>query len=385
MTRRAFLLSVFLLVFVPMAMSAGEHPRFTEADVQSRGAVIVGQPKEWPGKTWAIARPQEAGLSAARLAEAAAYAGGRGCIVRHGRIVFTWGDPTQRGDVASAAKPVYSYFLFKALETGRADDLDAPAVKYEPRLATIDADLDYKDRAITLRELANQTSCYGVTERPGTAYDYNDYQMALFVDVLFNHIYSAPWASIDAQVLRPLLADPLQCEDSPTLLAFGTENRAGRLAISPRDFARFGLLYLRKGRWKDEQLLSPQHVLMAVTSPVARDLPRTSAHAAEMIAGQRTMGATEKPDDETDHRGSYSWLWWINGVDRSGKRFWPGAPTDIFACLGHENGMRGLAVIPSLDLVISWNDTNFGRLPPEPYPAGEFFRMVAVAVENSKE
>ncbi|HWA87505.1 MAG TPA: hypothetical protein VG710_14850, partial [Opitutus sp.] len=336
----------------------------------------------WPGKTWETQQPEEAGLSAARLADAAAYAGGRGCVVRHGRIVYTWGDPTQPGDVASAAKPVYSYFLFKALETGRVPSLDARAVNYEPRLGAINAALGYKDRAITLRELANQTSCYCVSERPGTAFDYNDFQMALFWDVLFTKIYGASYQSVDADVLRPLLTGPLQCEDAPTLLAFGTENRAGRLAISPRDYARFGLLYLRHGKWRDRQLLSAEHVKMAVTSPLPSDFPRTTAKEAEMIAGQRTMGATEKPDDETDHRGSYSWLWWINGVDRHGRRFWPGVPDDVYAALGHANGQRGLAVMPSLDLVVAWNDTVFGQLPEEPYPPGEFFRRIVAAVKK---
>jgi hypothetical protein len=336
----------------------------------------------WPGKTWETQSPEEAGLSAAHLAEAAAYAGGRGCIVRHGRIVYTWGDPTQRGDVASAAKPVYGYFLFKALETGRVAALDDRAVAYEPRLAGLNAALGYKDRDITLRELATQTSCYGVSERPGTAFDYNDFQMALFWDVLFTKIYGANYQSVDEGVLRPLLTGPLECEDTPTLLAFGEANRPGRLAISPRDYARFGLLYLRHGKWRDQQLLSPGHVKLAVGSPLPSDFPRTSAREAEMIAGQRTIGATVKPDDQTDHRGSYSWLWWINGVDRHGKRFWPGVPEDVFAALGHANGQRGLAVMPSLDLVVAWNDTVFGQLPEEPYPPDEFFRRIVAAVEK---
>ena len=44
-----------------------------------------------------------------------------------------------------------------------------------------------------------------------------------------------------------------------------------------------------------------------------------------MIPGQRTMGSKVIPDNQTDHMGSYSWLWWINGVDREGKRHWANA------------------------------------------------------------
>jgi hypothetical protein len=44
-------------------------------------------------------------------------------------------------------------------------------------------------------------------------------------------------------------------------------------------------------------------------------------------------------------------------VDRAGRRHWPEAPLDTFAALGH-GGKRACVVIPSLDLVVTWNDTN---------------------------
>src|ERR1019366_8735619 len=103
----------------------------------------------------------------------------------------------------------------------------------------------------------------------------------------------------------------------------------------------------------------------------------TTDKAAEMIPGQRTDGSSIVPDDECDQRGSYSWLWWTNGVDRNGKRNWPTAPADAYACLGHENGQRGLAVLPSLDIVVAWNDTDFGKLPAEPNPPGLFLGLIA--------
>jgi CubicO group peptidase (beta-lactamase class C family) len=150
-----------------------------------------------------------------------------------------------------------------------------------------------------------------------------------------------------------LLADPLQCEDEPTFLAFGAKNRPGRLAISPRDFARFGLLYLRGGRWGERRLLTESSVRLAIGSPLTNDIPRTSGKSAEMLPGQRSIGGG---GNQTDHLGSYSFLWWINGVDRDGRRHWPDAPQDAFAALGH-GGKRACIVIPNLDLVVSWNDT----------------------------
>ena len=54
--------------------------------------------------------------------------------------------------------------------------------------------------------------------------------------------------------------------------------------------------------------------------------------------------------------GSYSFLWWTNGVDRAGKRHWPDVPVDTYGAFGH-GGLRAMVVLPALDLIISWNDT----------------------------
>jgi CubicO group peptidase (beta-lactamase class C family) len=310
----------------------------------------------YPGETWATRPPEQVGLDAAGLEAFSDHVGGRGCVVRGGCLVHTWGDAARRGDVASAAKVFYSHFLFKAVEDGKLPGLDEKAVKYEPRLAGINAGLGHKDRQITFRHFANQTSCYGLVERPGTAYAYNDWQMALFWDVLFLKVYGATYSTVDAKVLRPLLTGPLGCQDKPTMMAFGTKNRAARVAISPRDFCRFGLLYLRGGRWKDRQLIAAKYTRMAAAESLPNSIPRAGSKAAEMIPRQRSIGSERIPDNQTDHMGSYSWLWWTNGVDREGKRHWPDAPNDAFGAFGH-GGIRAMVILPGLDLIVSWNDS----------------------------
>jgi hypothetical protein len=191
-----------------------------------------------------------------------------------------------------------------------------------------------------------------VQEAPGAAFDYSDYNMALFFDTLFLKIHKTSHAKIDADILHPKLTDLLQCQDNPTFLAFGAKDRPGRLAVSLRDSCRFGLLYLRKGEWNGKQLLSDRLAVMAVTSPLPNTIPRTKGKKADMIAGQRSIGGG---NNQTDHFGSYSFAWWTNGVDRDGKRHWPDAPHDTYGALGH-GGMRATMVIPSLDIVVSWND-----------------------------
>jgi CubicO group peptidase (beta-lactamase class C family) len=228
----------------------------------------------YPAATWQTKSPADVAMHAAKLHALAHYVGGRGCVVRHGYLVRTWGDAAKRADVASACKPWFSHFLFRAIEAGRIDSVDEPVVRFEPRLGDLNAALGFKDGKIRWRDLACQTSCYGVREPPGEAFDYTAWQMALFLDTLFLQVYDAALQTVDARVLHAQLTGPLECEDNPTFMAFGVTERPGRLAISPRDFARFGLLYLRKGNWNGKQLISAAHVAMGVTSPLPNSIPR---------------------------------------------------------------------------------------------------------------
>ncbi len=309
----------------------------------------------FPGVEWQSRSPGELRLDPAKLKAFTDFAGGRGCVTRDGYMAYAWGDPARSGDVASACKPFFAHFLFKAVEDGKLPGLDEKVVRYEPRLGQINAALDHKDAKITWRHLATQTSCYQLAERPGSAYCYNDSQMALFWDLLFLKVYRTDYGTVDARVFRPLLTDPIGCQDAPSMMAFGVRDRPGRVTISPRDFCRFGLLYMRQGRWNGRQLLKEDFAVAAVSSPLPADLPRAGTRSAEMLPGQRSLGSTQKPDNQCPHQGSYSYLWWINGTDEQGKRLWPGVPDDAYGAFGH-GGPRAMAVIPSLGLVVSWND-----------------------------
>ncbi|NLX13981.1 MAG: hypothetical protein GXY44_10065, partial [Phycisphaerales bacterium] len=109
-------------------------------------------------------------------------------------------------------------------------------------------------------------------------------------------------------------------------------------------------------------------------------IPRTAAEVAEMCPVPRSLGSRSIPDNQTDHLGSYSWLWWTNGVDREGKRHWPNIPLDAYGAFGHANGQRACVVIPSLDLVISWNDTGLGQRSGN--PVDEALGMIVLAIEE---
>ena len=90
----------------------------------------------------------------------------------------------------------------------------------------------------------------------------------------------------------------------------------GGMWINTHDMARFGLLWLRRGKWGDRQIVPPSYVKMATTP---------SAHG---------------PD--------YGFLWWLNTKQQQ----WPGSPATAYFALGA--GGNIIFIDPSHDLVVVW-------------------------------
>jgi beta-galactosidase len=326
----------------------------------------------FPGRSWARVAPADVGLNESKLEAFRSFIGpdSHGVVVRYGRIAYSWGAYTERHDVASAVKPTFAHFLMVALERGFIGSVDDPVVEWEPRLATLNADLGYKDRNITWRHMANQISCYEIEALPGTAFDYNDWQMELFFQTLTLKAFGRglrgkgkqlSLEEANAELLQGMLAEPIGCEDGPTWLYYGNKSSIGRLGISNRDFARIGLLYLNGGEWAGKRLISEKHAKLLTSNPVPLSLPRagdggTSGAAAEIIPGIGTLGSTKQPDNQVPHNGSYSWTWWVNKEQKTGKLFRPTAPPDLYGAFGDGRyGPSTMSVLPTQEIVVSWN------------------------------
>jgi CubicO group peptidase (beta-lactamase class C family) len=313
----------------------------------ARGAEV----EVFPGKRWERRSPAEVRLDSAKLDALAKHVGGNGCVVRRGFLVFTWGDPAKSGDVASACKPVLSTLLMIAIQEGKLKGADDPVADVEPRLKEINGG---KDATITWRHLASQTSGYGLVERPGEAYSYNDYALALYYDSLTRGVFKEEGTAL----LKRYFAGPLGFEDACTFEAFGAKDRPGRLALSVRDFARFGLMYLRGGRWGERRIVREDLVRTAIASPIPADTRLTSGKESAMIPGQRTIGGTR--NITPDGPGQYSFNWWVNRKDARGELLYEDLPGDAFIASGH-GGIRQLTMVPSWELVVCWNDSRMKR------------------------
>ncbi len=309
--------------------------------------MLCAQGEAFPGTHWESRTPEQAGLSSEQLEALQALVKGRGCVVRHGYLVYSWGDQGKSSDIASAFKPVLSTLLLMAVQEGRLNSVDEPVTEFEPRLKTINHG---KDVRITWRHLASQTSGYGLIEPPGTAYAYNDFALALYYTTLTQKVFGTN----GTEVLRTHLAEPLQFEDAYTFNALQRPDRDGRLALSVRDLARIGLFYLRGGQWRGTQLLAPEFVRMAINSPIPTDTPLTSGREADMLPSQHSIGGGKNITPVGP--GYYSFNWWLNRTNKLGQCLFAAAPPDTYVAAGH-GGKRMLWVIPSLDLVVSWNDS----------------------------
>ena len=145
---------------------------------------------------------------------------------------------------------------------------------------------------------------------PGTVMEYNDVRVNVLAYSL-THVWRKPLP----QVLKKHIMDPIGA--STTWRWFGYENAwtvidgmkmksvtggghsGGGIFISAEDMARFGLLFLNNGKWKDKELISKEWINAAVTP--------------------------SKPNT------NYGYMWWLN---KEGSRHWEGLSENIYYAAG---------------------------------------------------
>lgn len=328
----------------PWAMAAG-------MSVLTACRAALAAETMFPGREWVVRRPEQVDLDPSKLDAFATRVGGDGVVVRNGYLVKTWGDPAKRGDWASASKPVISTLLFFAAEEKRFPSVDA-SVRPWVQKRWPGKDLIDKDHTMTFRHLADMTSGYGRAEAPGTHWAYNDYAIKLYASLLTT-VFDQ---SLDEALRERLSA--LAFEDGGV---FGSRGGFG-VDASPRDFARIGLFWMHRGRWKERQLLPRWYFDEYMKPDVPADLPRTKEAGTDYL-GIGTHGGGS--DQSALGPGVYGFNWWFNervpGTDRL---LAPGLPRDTVQANGHW-GKEVMIIIPSLRMVVAargnWGGMELGH------------------------
>ena len=300
-----------------------------------------------------------------------------GLVVHKGYIVAEWGEPARVDMVHSVTKSLLSSVVGVAFDRGMIRSLDDKVVDYMPPVQpwgqnTLLAPFDSPhNRRITWDHLLRQTSDWEGTlwgkpdwadrpgpaaewqtrkrNDPGSSYKYNDVRVnALALAAL------QVWRRPLPEVLKETVMDPIGA--SNTWRWFGYESSwvvlDGRLVqsvsggghwgggayMNAYDMARFGYLTLRRGKWKDRQVLSERWVESAL-----------------------------KP---TSVQPGYGFMNWFLNTDR---KMYPSAPAKAFAHIG--NGTNLVYVDPEHDLVavVRWIDNK---------SIDEFLRRLLAAIPS---
>lgn len=302
----------------------------------------------------------QGGVDAAAAAAIAVPGGvnaGSGMIVRHGQLVHSWGDIDAKLDMKSVTKSMGGILLGLAIEANKVA-IDTKAVNYMPTFGTPPNENATNAQLITLAQLATHTSGFQKSDgtpavitslikfTPGTRWSYSDAGLNWLADVLTT-VYQEDLAAVaQREVWSKLgLNGPGNVTDDVSWRTNASRpaTRGGTLQFrelgsginaNANAMARVGLLFLRKGKWKDVQVIPAQFVTDVQTPreenaslPIEVDKP-----------GQLF------PNAQSD----YGVLWWTNRSHTM-----PNVPVDTYWAWGL--GEELIVVIPSLDLVIVRN------------------------------
>lgn len=327
---------------------------------------------EFPEDEWSVAEPAVLGIDEKKLAQAiealrADLQARRGnlenaVLIHDGRIVWQT-SAAKRKEVAhiwSATKSLSSTVLGAMIDREMCR-LDTRASDHLPQLKERYAD-------VTLSHLFTMTSAIRIDPKtplgsqepfgkPGTVYGYDDRNINVGGQVL---------ERIGRKRLDKLFDDFVGRPIGMRIDRWGSDAAFGAHA-SAHDLARFGYLFLNRGRWKDQLVISRQWVELATSVQVPPDTPH--AYGKHM--------KTSVPDP-----GRYGMAWWLNGVMPTGKRPYPDAPHQLWKASGWK-GNR-LFVIPDWHVVFVVLNSNVDS-QDDPQIFNAFFKRLRPALNSNPD
>jgi CubicO group peptidase (beta-lactamase class C family) len=308
-----------------------------------------------------------------RARDYALTGGGSGCVTRYGKLVMQWGDQERRYDLKSTTKSIGVTAVALALKDGKFESLQDPAGKYHPDFGVppeSNAQTGWLDK-ITLFHLATQTAGFdkigGYTKlmfAPGTKWAYSDGGpnwlaecvtlaygrdlQELMSDRVFGRLgisrSDLTWRS---NAYRDKEINGVQRRE------FGSGIHANVNAM-----ARIGYLYLRRGRWRNQQVIPASFV------EIARNVPKA--------VGGLPVVKSETYFNASDH---YGLLWWNNADGTMAK-----VPRDAYWSWGLYDSL--IVVIPSLDIVAARAGKSLNKQWSSSYTAIEpFIEPIAMAAK----
>ncbi|MEM9649143.1 MAG: serine hydrolase [Bacteroidota bacterium] len=290
--------------------------------------------------------------------------GPAGMILKNGYILASWGD-TQRVDMTfSVTKSFLSTMAGLAWDQRLLNDTDDKVGNYiwdgtfggnhNSKVSwehLLQQNSDWSGELWGLKDWADRPPKEGGLDdwkfrklnEPGTVMEYNDVRVNVLAYSL-THLWRKPMP----MVLKQELMDKIGASSTWRWFGYdhawtevdgiqmksvtgGGHSGAG-LFISAEDMARFGMVFLNKGKWDKEQLISEAWIAKA-TKPSIPNI-------------------------------NYGYMWWLN---QKGPRHWEGVPEHLFYAAGFGGNFIVVDQKNGLLIVTRWL---------EPQKVGEFMKLV---------
>jgi CubicO group peptidase (beta-lactamase class C family) len=95
---------------------------------------------------------------------------------------------------------------------------------------------------------------------PGTFYYYNNWDFNALGTIFEQETGTKIFEEFDRRIAKPLQMEDFKVSDCHYVTGYDSIHPAYPFRMSTRDLARFGLLFLREGRWKNKQIVSSEWV-----------------------------------------------------------------------------------------------------------------------------
>ena len=318
---------------------------FAAINLWPTSAVAAGRSTahpEYPGLHWRqLSKPEELGWSSQKLAVAKAYADSLDTvavmIVDDGVVVQQWGETLKQFNVHSIRKSFLSALygvavarkeidLSATLDQLGIDDNEPSLTAEEKQARAIDL---HKARCGIYHPALYESASMKAAKPPRGSHPprsfrvYNNWDFNALGTIYESATHDSIYHSFDERIARRIGMEDYVFKDQEYVTGADSIHRAYPFRMTARDMARFGLLYLREGRWGDQQI---------VTQAWVRD-STTAYSVADGIV--------------RDGYSGYGYLWWVavNG------NHYPSAelPDGSFSAWGA--GGHFIAVIPAMRLV----------------------------------
>jgi len=279
--------------------------------------------------------------------------GPAGMILKNGYIISQWGDVKRVDMTFSVTKSYLSTLVGVGLTLQKVPGINDPVGEV---VWSGEFDGDHNSK-ITWEHLLTQSSDWSgslwggkdwadrppqkgglddwknrTLKEPGTSFEYNDVRVNLLAYSLLN-----VWRKPLPQVLKDEIMDPIGASD--TWRWYGYENSwvdidgqmmqsvsggghsGGGLFISTEDHARFGLLMMNNGKWKNENLFDGKWMQLATRPSKANN--------------------------------NYGYMWWLN---TPGNRYMEKLPEHLYYAAGFGGNYIVIDEKENLVIVTRWLD-----------------------------